>query len=152
MIADSAYDDQYVLDIYDSETDLDEPLYKYTPERSFNGDGVSLYIFELPVSIRQRFENSDSRLISDFPKRPYYRDDWSTVSWREAPLSKEHKMYFDFALHASSSHAEELRESLSRAGTFYSFFHYDHGDHPSNVDFFIVDLEAGRIYEINVNT
>ncbi|MBK1790055.1 hypothetical protein [Persicirhabdus sediminis] len=143
---------QYVKNTYDSQGDLGDPIFKYDPERSFNGDGVSLYIFELPAPIRQRFGSPDTRLKSDFPKRPHYRDGWSEVSWTEAPLREEHKKYFAFALYASSTHTQDLLEALSRAGTFYSFFHYDHGDHPGNVDFFVVDLEAGRIYEINVNT
>jgi hypothetical protein len=151
-IADSYSQGRYVKDTYDAEGDLGDPIFKYDSERAFNGDGASLYVFEIPASIQKRFGSPDTRLKSDFPKRPHYRDDWSEVPWTEAPLREEHEKYFEFALLAASKHRRNLQEALTRTGTFYSFFYYDHGDHPGNVDFFIVDLQGGRIYEINVNT
>ena len=45
-----------------------------------------------------------------------------------------------------------IQTSLNRPGAFYAFFVNDHGDHLSDIDFFIVDLEQGRIYLINHNT
>lgn len=142
----------YVRDSYDANAEFGDPVFKYESERAFNGDGASLYVFDLPEPIRQRFEDPDERLMSKFPKRPHYRDHWSVVAWAKGPVLEEHEQYVDFALYASSDHTSEIREALSRETTFYSFFHYDHGSRPGNVDFFIVDLERGRIYEINVNT
>jgi hypothetical protein len=151
-LANSGASDRYFRDTYDAEAKLPEPVLKYTPKRSFNGDGASLYIFDLPDQVRRRFEKQDSRLLKDFPKRPHYRSDWKAVSWREAPFDTTLGKYLEFALCASSGHSQEIREALSRKGTFYSFFHFDHGSSPGNIDFFIVDLIRGRIYEINVNT
>jgi hypothetical protein len=150
--ANSGASDRYFRDIYDAEGKYPEPIFKYTPERSFNGDGASLYVFELPDQVRLRFEKQDSRLLTEFPRRPHYRSDWKVVSWKEGPFDTSLEKYLEFALFATSEHTKEIQEALSRKGTFYSFFHYDHGTSPGNIDFFIVDLIGGRVYEINVNT
>ena len=128
------------------------PVFEHDSDRAFNGDGTSISIYELPPEIRSRFEAPDKKLLTEFPKRPHYRNDWSVVTWKEAPLNEEYNQYLDFALFAASGHSEEIREALSRKGTYYAFFHYDHGDHPGNVDFFIIDLVRNRLYSINVNT
>lgn len=151
-LVDSGASERYFRDTYNTVGKLPEPIYKYDSRRSFNGDGASFYVFELPDQVRLRFEKRDRQLLTEFPKRPYYRSDWKVVSWKEAPFDASLEKYLDFALYASSKHSEEIRNALSRKGTFYSFFHYDHGDSPGNIDFFIVDLIGGRIYEINVNT
>jgi hypothetical protein len=151
-LANSGASDRYSRDTYDAEGKFPEPVFKYTPKRSFNGDGASLYVFDIPDQVRLRFEKQDSRLLTEFPKRPHYRSDWKVVSWREAPFDTSLEKYLEFALLASSEHSHEIREALSRKGTFYSFFHYDHGSSPGNIDFFVVDLIGGRVYEINVNT
>lgn len=152
VFTESGAQDQYLKDVYDADVEFADPVFKDESPRSFNGDGASLYIYEIPDQIRRRFENQDSRLMTDFPKRPHFRRDWSVVTWKEAPFDSNLEKYLDFALYASSKHSEEIRDALSRKGTFYSFFHYDHGSSPGNVDFFVVDLVGGRVYEINVNT
>lgn len=151
-LANSGASDRYFRDTYDAEGNFTDPVYQYASQRSFNGDGASLYVFDLPEQVRLRFEKKDSRLLTEFPKRPHYRSHWNVATWREAPFDTSLEKYLDFALYASSEHSQEIRAALSRKGTFYSFFHYDHGSSPGNIDFFIVDLIGGRVYEINVNT
>jgi len=151
-IAQSYASDRYDRDCYGTDVKLGEPLFKYESQRAFNGDGASLCIYELPEQIRHRFESPDARLLSEHPKRPYYRRDWQTVTWKEAPFDSGLEKYLKFALFAAGDRSAEIRDALSRKGTFYSFFHSDHGGSPGNIDFFVVDLQRGRIYEINVNT
>ena len=143
---------QYDRNIYDSDGNLGDPIYEHHPERSFNGDGSSISIYDLPPKIRSRFENPDSKLLEDFPKRPDYRDDWKVMRWREAPIDEEFNQYTNFALFGASNYSSDIKKALSRKGTYYAFFYYDHGENPGNIDFFIVDLVGGRIYSINVNT
>ena len=151
-LANSGASDRYFRDTYDAEGNFTDPVYKYESQRSFNGDGASFYVFDLPDQVRRRFKKQDSRFLTEFPKRPHYRSDWKVVTWREAPFDTSFEKYLEFALCASSEHSKEIREALSRKGTFYSFFHYDHGGSPGNIDFFVVDMIGGRVYEINVNT
>jgi len=51
-----------------------------------------------------------------------------------------------------SGYFDDIRSALQSKRTFYSFFKYDHGDHPGNIDMFIIDLERGRVYEIYLTT
>jgi hypothetical protein len=45
-----------------------------------------------------------------------------------------------------------MSRALRVEGALYAFFKFDHREHPGNIDFFLVDLEGGRLYEINHNT
>jgi hypothetical protein len=150
----------YYEDLFDAKVDLGTALFKYDSERSFNGDGYSISVYELPPSIRARFESRDDRLLNQFPKKASYRDRWATVSWREAPMEDRFIQYLDFALSSLDSreapellnHFESIRRAMSQPNTFYAFFYYDHGDYPGNIDLLIVDLKEGRLYLINHNT
>jgi len=150
---------EYLSGLYDTNVTLGSALYEYDSPRAFNGDGYSISIYELPANIRSRFESADERLLTEFPKRPSYRDRWNSQHWREAPFDTKFEKYLDFALSrydedrtGLSSQFQAIREALSRKRTYYAFFTYDHGDHPGNIDLFIVDLEGGRLYSINHNT
>jgi hypothetical protein len=151
-IFDSYAHDQYFNDLYDVDVNLGSPVFESDSDRSFNGDGCSISIYELPSEIRARFESPDKNLLSEFPKRPHYRNNWSVKTWKEAPFNEEFEQYLDFALCGASGRSSEIREVLSRKGTYYAFFHSDHGDNVGNIDFFIVDLVGGLLYSINVNT
>ena len=150
----------YLSDIYGTSVDYGDPIFEYHSDRSFHGDGYSIEIYKLPDSIRKRFEAADADLLEHFPKRPSYRDDWETETWREAPFDRAFNDYLSFALssydadnaNGLSGHFEDIRSALQSKRTFYSFFKYDHGDHPGNIDMFIIDLERDRVYEINHNT
>ena len=113
---------------------------------------TAFFVMSVSPEVRTRFESSDSKLLSEFPKRPHYRDHWSVVRWKEAPFNPDYEGYLDFALYAASGHESDIKEALSRKGTYYAFFHSDHGSSPGNIDFFIVDLVEDRLYVINVNT
>ena len=151
-ISQSYASDGYTKDFYDTDVKLADPIFKLDPERAFNGDGASLSIYELPEQIRHRFEKQDKQLLSEYPKLPYYRRDWRSVTWKEAPFDSSQEKYLEFALLAAGDRSAEIRDALSRKGSFYAFFYYDHGSSPGNIDFFVVDLQGGRIYEFNVNT
>lgn len=161
----TAMDDHFALKryyegLFDSKADLGTALFKYDSEGGFNGDGYSISVYELPASVRTRFESADDKLLNQFPKKPGYRDRWATVSWREAPMENRFSQYLDFALSGLDSrsnpellnHFESIRRAMSQPDTYYAFFHYDHGGYPANIDLLIVDLKEGRLYLINHNT
>jgi hypothetical protein len=151
---------EYLSNLYDADVKLGAALYEYDSPRAFNGDGYSFSVYELPANIRSRFETADKRLLSEFPKRPSYRNHWSPQHWREAPFDPKFEKYLDFALSRYdsvqapklSSHFKAIREALSHKRTYYAFFAYEHGDYPGDIDLFIVDLEGGRLYTINHNS
>jgi hypothetical protein len=122
--------ERYLEGLFETEVVLGEPLFQYDTERAFNGDGYSMAVYELPSTIRARFEAADERLLSDYPKRPHYRDHWSVERWRRAPFNGRFQEHLDFALSSyHSDHvrglAEEfrlIREALSGTGAYYAFF------------------------------
>ena len=150
----------YLAGLYDCDVTLGPAIYEYDSERSFNGDGYSFSVYELPATIRQRFESADQRLLTEYPKHPSYRDHWSFEHWREVPFDDKFKEYLDFALSSYdsgkaselTSHFRAIRNALTRKGTYYAFFYYSPSDNIGDIDLFIVDLVEGRLYSINHNT
>jgi hypothetical protein len=136
---------------------LSEPIFGHYSERTFQGDGYSITVYPLPAAIRRRFEKPDQKFLETFPKLPSYRSHWDTEHWRRGPVDPRFKAYLDFALTPSfepfaPDQFSAIRAALQRPTTYYSFFKYDHGDSPGNIDLFIVDLENARVYIINFNT
>lgn len=149
---------EYLANLYGTKVTLGKPLFSYDSERSFNGDGYSITIYELPDSIRQRFSSADETLLSEFPKRPGYRKHWQSERWRRTPFEARFAKYLKFALSEYSptsgleSQFAEIRKILAEEGRFYSFFYNQHDDRPGDADFFIIDLPGNRLYVINHNT
>lgn len=140
---------------------LEDPLYNYDSARAFNGDGYSISVYRLPDTVRKRFERADAEPLSAFPQRSSLdRDDWDAEPWRRGPVDARFERYVWFALSSyDQTNNRELmdvfaaiRTALAGPDAYYAFFKYDHGDYPGNIDFFLVDLKAGRIYIINNNT
>lgn len=152
--------ERYLEGLYDTKVHLPDPIFEYDSERSFNGDGYSISVYELPATIRARFESADERLISEFPRHPSYRDHWSFERWRRSPFDEKFNKYLEFALSSYDSdqadglseHFRLIRKALTGDGAYYAFFYSSHGDYPGNIDLFIVDLEGNRLYSINHNT
>lgn len=152
--------DSYLSELFDSKVKLGTAIFEYDSERAFNGDGNSFAVYELPSSIRRRFESADKRLLTEFPKHPSYRDHWSFEHWREAPLDNKFQECLDFAVSSPysdvpsklDSYSESLRKALERQGTYYALFQNRPAAYLSDIDFFVVDLKEGRIYIINHNT
>ncbi len=150
----------YLVGLYDTEVEFGPAVFEYNSDRSFNGDGYSFSVYELPAKIRKRFESADARLLTEYPKQPSYRNHWQFEHWREAPFDDKFREYVDFALSSYDAgnaseltkHFESIRSALQRKGTFYAFFYNRPSGHVGDVDFFIVDLTEGRLYSINNNT
>ncbi|MBK1881114.1 hypothetical protein JIN85_01740 [Luteolibacter pohnpeiensis] len=120
----------YLAGLFDTEVELAVPVYDYDSERSFNGDGLSFAVYELPATIRTRFENADLRLLSEFPKRPNYRNRWEFEHWRQTPSAPEFKEYLKFArapheidnVEQLKEHFEAMETALKQKGSYYAFF------------------------------
>ena len=151
---------EYLVGLYDAEVELGPAIFEYDSDRSFNGDGYSFSVYDLPAKIRKRFELADDRLLTEYPKHPSYRNHWQFEHWREAPYDAKFKEHLDFALSSYDSgkasglslHFEAIRKALGRKGTYYALFYYKPGGYIGDIDLFIVDLVEGRLYSINHNT
>ena len=151
---------EYLVGLYDAEVELGPAIFEYDSDRSFNGDGYSFSVYDLPAKIRKRFELVDDRLLTEYPKHPSYRNHWQFEHWREAPFDEKFKEHLRFALSSNDSdkasglylHFEAIRKALGRKGTYYALFYYKPGEYIGDIDLFIVDLVEGRLYSINHNT
>jgi hypothetical protein len=145
---------------FNTKVKLGKPIYSYESPRSFNGDGYSIWVYNLPESVKLRFESFDKSLAADYPHKPDYRSHWKTVAWQMTPLSSEHNDYLDFALSSYDLHNnpelksiyDDIRVLMKTPGTFYAYHYYDPGDYPGNIDMFIVDYLNNRLIVINHNT
>lgn len=152
--------DQYIAELFDTDVKLESPIFEYDSERSFQGDGYSISIYQLPLSIQSRFEAADERLLSDYPKHPSYRNHWSFERWRKTPFDEKFNEHLNFILSrydadnapGLSEHFEAIQAALKREGSFYAFFYSRPHQNLGDVDFFIVDLVEKRLYLINHNT
>ncbi len=147
--------------VYGTEAKLGPAIFEYDSDRAFNGDGYSFAVYELPESIRKRFETADAAFLATYPIRPEYRSKWQSTSWMEAPLDPAYNAHLDFALSSYDSekapkmaaHFEAVRRALSRKGAYYAcFYNSPSGSHINDIDLFVVDLGDGRLYIINQNT
>jgi hypothetical protein len=146
---------EYLQGVFDTNVSLGTPIYEYESGRALNGDGYSISVYELPTAIRQRFQAADQRLLTQFPQTTRSRANWGVNHWAEGPFDPQYNTYLDFALseydvgrEPSLAHRyQEMRAALARGRTYYAFF-----DYLKNIDFFVVDLEEGRLYMINHNT
>ena len=135
-------------------------MYYHESPRAFNGDGYSISVYELPGSIRDRFESPDEGLLANFPQRPSYRNDWSAQRWKRSPFDDEFDEYLDFALSSYDSDKmtgiydqfDAIRKAPSGGEAYYAFFYCSHKEYLLNVDMFIIDLGGNRLYTINHNT
>jgi hypothetical protein len=148
---------EYLANLFDTKVALGKPVFAYDSERSFNGDGYSITIYELPEPIRQRFSSADERLLSEFPKRPGYRKHWQSESWRRTPFDERFGPQLSMALNDPRAgdlkpQYTQIRETLSKEGSYYAFFYKQFDDRVADVDFFIIDLPGNRLYIINHNT
>lgn len=151
---------RYMEELYDTKVDIGSPIFEYEHIGGVNGDGYSISVYELPSSVRFRFEAADERLLSDFPRHPSYRDHWSLEPWRRSPFDQKFGEYLDFALSADdegnaselTNHLNAIRSALKMEGSFYAFFYNRTSGYLGDVDFFIVDLIGGRLYFLNQST
>lgn len=151
---------RYLKDVFDTKVVLGPAIYSYDSERAFNGDGYSIAVYKLPQSIRDRFTSTDKGLFTDFPRRPYYKSHWNTVYWRKAPFDDSLSVLLQFALSTLDARNakglgdqfDAIKTALRKPTTFYAFFYNGTKTCVGDVDLFIVDLDADRLYTINLNT
>lgn len=146
--------------LFDCEVELSPALFKYASERHFNGDGYSVWVYDLPATIRARFESADQRLITKYPKSSNIGDRWQTEHWQKTPFQGDFQDGLQLVLSSYdakeapelASHLEAIQRALDSEGSYCAFFYYRAIDRISDIDFFLVDLVNNRLYIVNHNT
>ena len=146
--------------LFDCEVELSPPLFKYASERHFNGEGYSIWVYDLPATIRARFDSADQQLLTQYPKSSDIGDRWQTEHWQKTPFQGDFQDGLQLVLSnydakeapELASHLEAIQRTLDSEGSYYAFFYYRAIDRISDVDFFLVDLANNRLYIVNHNT
>ena len=154
------YDLYQIRNIFGTWVFLPDPTVVYESERTFHGDGYTIVVYELPKSLQRRFELADASSLREFPSRPWFRSEWETRPWTQGPAGADLEPFIDFAVPRYQDGPaylprifEKIRVALTKPTTFYSFHYKAHEkDYPSNIDFFVIDLEKRQMYIINHNT
>ena len=61
-------------------------IYSHAPPLEFNGDGTSLYIFEIPKSLISSLTNAAILSSLGLPKEDSETEGWRTIHWQHAPF------------------------------------------------------------------
>jgi hypothetical protein len=149
----------YLSGLFATKVTLPPPIFEYDPPRTWLGDGFSLTIYALPESVRQRFLAADQRLLTSHPQ-PGINSGLIIRTWTTEPLDDESGKAMEFLLSFPEAHLADLmqqhvttiRERIGNPKTYYAYFMEKSDEYITNVDWFIVDLEADRLYFINGNT
>lgn len=146
--------------LFDCQVELSPALFKHASERHFNGDGYSIWVYDLPATVRARFESADQRLLTKYPKSSNIGDRWQTEHWQKTPFQGDFQDRLQLVLSnydakqspELDSHLGAMRQALASEGAYYAFFHYRAVDRISDIDFFLVDLANNRLYIVKHNT
>ena len=153
---DKIQEKSYNLEITGFEFNNGETFYEYESERAFNGDGYSIWIYEIDQITANYFKNPNDIFFKKHP-RSELRSHWKTEFWKRTPFDKKEQQFLDFA-HISLDKLDfELTDLLNEHGNYYAYEHYTHhfsdeSVYIGNIDFYIICPNRRIIVKINHNT
>ena len=138
----------------------------YNSERAFNGDGYSIYVFEMSEELSTYITDNFLTIKDIYPDKPYFRVEWTTdwiiEKWRDTPFNEEEKWLYNFAIDAEYQYENDLTDKsnatksisyfkklMNEEGSFYSYNYYSMG---MNIDFFVFNIEDNILVFINHDT
>jgi hypothetical protein len=148
----------YNLELTGIEFNDGKLIYEYETERAFNGDGYSIWIYELEDKAINYFKKPNNDFFKIYP-RTELRNHWQPEFWKKTPFNKNEQKFFDFA-HVSLDNLNfELEDLLNEEGNYYAYEYYMHNfdiDIDSSVvgdiDFYIICPNRKIMVKINHNT
>jgi hypothetical protein len=136
-------------------------VYSHTPRLEFNGDGTSLYVFEIPEDRISSLTNVVSIRNMGLPKQDSEMKGWQTIPWRHAPFLNDTN---DIQLLAFSGGADEksgvsnsqLQELMKQPSTMFACSYKTSGEpqseslpnHAYMVSFYILIPEKRQLVVI----
>jgi hypothetical protein len=145
----------YNVELTGFEFNFGDSIYEYESKRDFNGDGYSIWIYEIDDKTANYFKNPDVEFLNDYPNSEF-RDDWKTEFWKKTPFDKTEQEYLDFAHKSLDEFDFELDDLLNESGNYYAYEYYLHDfgklKFVGNIDFYIICPLRKIIVKINHNT
>ena len=125
--------------------------YSYESIRAFNGDGYSIWTYDLSDEDAAYFNNPDSLMFIKYPEVGEYRKHWKHRTWKRGPFDGKDQQYLHLALDVAGSYDRykieltdqwfgRIRKMLSKKDCLYAFNFKEHEPraYPGNVDFYII--------------
>ncbi len=137
---------------------LGKPICFYESERSFTGDGYSIYIYNISDSVAKSLMNPDNNFYLKYPKQPVYLQKWQTYNWHKTPTKIANEKFIEFAMAENirnlclSKAKKLLLQYLQEPGNFYSYFYYMHDNYPGNIKLFVLALKERKIIIVSHDT
>ncbi len=133
-----------------------EKIYEFETERSFNGDGYSIWIYKIDDSTANYFKNPNSEFFVKYPKTEF-KNHWKSELWKKTPFDKKEQEFLDFAYTKLDKLDFELEDLLNEEGNYYSYEYFMHDFNDGTVligdiEFYIICPERKIIVKINHNT
>ena len=130
-------------------------IYEYETERFFNGDGYSIWIYELDEKTADYFKNPEPKFFTDYPTTDL-RNHWQAEFWKKTPFDKTEQKFLDFAHSSLDTLDFELEDLLNEKGNYYGYEYYIHNfgerELVGDIDFYIICPNRKIIVKINHNT
>lgn len=131
-----------------------ENIYSYDSSRDFNGDGYSIWIYELEPNAVKYFKKPDKQFFSSYPQKGI-RSDWQVSNWKRTPMDSVDLEYLNFASHPLPSLNYELTDLINERGNYYAFRYnkvrFSESTLLFNIDFYIICPTRGIMVDINHN-
>lgn len=137
---------------------LGSPRYTYRTPPTFNGDGYSIEVFDIPDTLAHFAASPPPEFGTAFPVRTSDRTQWSVVPWHPTPITEHDRKFLDFVLmdHADNKDLDAAKKLLERLanepGHYIAYFYLIHDDSVSNVDFFLLSPSERVFIFVNLNT
>ncbi len=132
--------------------------FEYDSPRSFNGDGYSIYVFNLTDEvINQIYCHS----LDSYPLHPGYRSHWKLEHWKKTPIQVNERKITNFAGPDGEINkklrgkeiAALFEKILHEEGNYYAYLYFMHSnDDVGNIDFFLISKKYKKLIIVNHNT
>ena len=131
-------------------------IFKYESERDFNGDGYSIWIYEIDENTANYFKDPNEDFFTKHPNRKY-RKHWESEFWKRTPFNPKEQHFLEFANNTLDNLEFELKDVLNEQGNYYAYQYYMHDFsdgtlYVGNIDFFVICPKRKIIVKINHNT
>lgn len=73
-------------------------VYVHESLRAFNGDGYSIWVYELDEEVATIFLNPEKAFFTSYPIKADYREKWSTKHWESTPLKADEEKFLYWLL------------------------------------------------------
>lgn len=114
------------------------------------GEGYTLEIYELSESTVNSFIDRTSKILPDKKEKAT----WKKYDWQKTPVDSSYNEILIMSLNYSGGNKKletelsEIKKVLEKPEVYYSFYYSPNKDNPQDAQFFVLDVQTGKLYVI----